>query len=184
MRLECPNCDATYEVPDSVIPQEGRDVQCSNCGTAWFFNPSKATNSEPLETEPEAAVAEPAKIAEEEPLATPTIEPEPAAELYAKFEPEEEVAVAASAPPLPPRPRKPLDASVTDVLREEAAFEARARAEDVGMEYQDDLPLVEPPSRPAPEPDQETIATVAGSRRDLLPDIDEINSTLRATSER
>ncbi|MEM9855677.1 MAG: zinc-ribbon domain-containing protein, partial [Pseudomonadota bacterium] len=40
MRLQCPNCDATYEVPDSVIPPEGRDVQCSNCGTAWFFNPN------------------------------------------------------------------------------------------------------------------------------------------------
>lgn len=36
MRLACPNCDARYEVPDDAIPAEGRDVQCSNCGNAWF----------------------------------------------------------------------------------------------------------------------------------------------------
>ncbi|MEE2944321.1 MAG: zinc-ribbon domain-containing protein [Pseudomonadota bacterium] len=36
MRLVCPNCDAQYEVPDDVIPPEGRDVQCSNCGSTWF----------------------------------------------------------------------------------------------------------------------------------------------------
>lgn len=36
MRLTCPNCGAQYEVPDDVIPEEGRDVQCSNCGDTWF----------------------------------------------------------------------------------------------------------------------------------------------------
>lgn len=36
MRLTCPNCGAQYEVPDEVIPQSGRDVQCSNCGDTWF----------------------------------------------------------------------------------------------------------------------------------------------------
>jgi predicted Zn finger-like uncharacterized protein len=36
MRLTCPNCDALYEVPDDVIPAEGRDVECSNCGQTWF----------------------------------------------------------------------------------------------------------------------------------------------------
>lgn len=36
MRLTCPNCAAQYEVPDDVIPDEGRDVQCSNCGQTWF----------------------------------------------------------------------------------------------------------------------------------------------------
>ncbi|MGJ5621471.1 zinc-ribbon domain-containing protein, partial [Sulfitobacter sp. MF3-043] len=32
MRLICPNCDAQYE----VMPTDGRDVQCSNCGQTWF----------------------------------------------------------------------------------------------------------------------------------------------------
>ena len=36
MRLSCPNCGAQYEVPVEVIPQDGRDVQCSNCGHTWF----------------------------------------------------------------------------------------------------------------------------------------------------
>ena len=36
MRLVCPNCDAEYEVDAAAIPLPGRDVQCSNCGHAWF----------------------------------------------------------------------------------------------------------------------------------------------------
>ncbi|MDC0658419.1 zinc-ribbon domain-containing protein [Leisingera sp. SS27] len=36
MRLTCPNCAAQYEVPEDVIPPEGRDVQCSNCGQTWY----------------------------------------------------------------------------------------------------------------------------------------------------
>ena len=36
MRLSCPNCGAQYEVPVEVIPENGRDVQCSNCGHTWF----------------------------------------------------------------------------------------------------------------------------------------------------
>jgi predicted Zn finger-like uncharacterized protein len=36
MRLICPNCGAQYEVPDDVVPEGGRDVQCSNCGDTWF----------------------------------------------------------------------------------------------------------------------------------------------------
>ncbi|AJE48964.1 zinc-ribbon domain-containing protein [Celeribacter indicus] len=39
MRLICPNCGAQYEVDARVIPDAGRDVQCSNCGHTWFQNP-------------------------------------------------------------------------------------------------------------------------------------------------
>ena len=39
MRLTCPNCGAQYEVPAEVIPETGRDVQCSDCGTTWFQLP-------------------------------------------------------------------------------------------------------------------------------------------------
>lgn len=39
MRLVCPNCDAQYEVDDGAIVDTGRDVQCSNCGHAWFQMP-------------------------------------------------------------------------------------------------------------------------------------------------
>lgn len=68
MRLTCPNCGAQYEVPDDVIPDEGRDVQCSNCGDTWFQQAagiaSDATAdpnfAEPPATEP-AADAPPAQ---------------------------------------------------------------------------------------------------------------------------
>ncbi len=39
MRLTCPGCAAIYEVPDDAIPDEGRDVQCTNCGHGWFQIP-------------------------------------------------------------------------------------------------------------------------------------------------
>lgn len=36
MRLICPNCTVTYNVSEDIIPQEGRDVKCSNCSHIWF----------------------------------------------------------------------------------------------------------------------------------------------------
>lgn len=45
MRLHCPNCRAQYEVPDTAIPPEGRDVECSNCGHSWFQAPVLAEDS-------------------------------------------------------------------------------------------------------------------------------------------
>jgi len=39
MRLICPNCEAQYEIDPGLIPSEGRDVQCSNCGHTWFAGP-------------------------------------------------------------------------------------------------------------------------------------------------
>jgi len=39
MRITCPNCGAQYEVDARVIPDLGRDVQCSNCGHTWFQRP-------------------------------------------------------------------------------------------------------------------------------------------------
>lgn len=36
LRLICPSCSAQYEVDESVIPEDGRDVQCSNCDHTWW----------------------------------------------------------------------------------------------------------------------------------------------------
>lgn len=49
MRITCPNCGAQYEVDEALIPDAGRDVQCSNCGKGWF---------QPKDAEPAAAEAE------------------------------------------------------------------------------------------------------------------------------
>ncbi|MDQ7069310.1 MAG: zinc-ribbon domain-containing protein [Rhodobacterales bacterium] len=112
--------------------------------------------------------------------------------------------------------RQTLDPAISDVLREEAAREAAARASEGsnGLESQPDLGLGEPEfdgeggaamraqearvrmarmrgeSDPLANTRGETGveaavgAAVAGSRRDLLPDIEEINSTLRSTKDR
>lgn len=39
MRLICPSCEAQYEIPDEMIPEEGRDVQCADCEHTWFQPP-------------------------------------------------------------------------------------------------------------------------------------------------
>jgi predicted Zn finger-like uncharacterized protein len=39
MRLKCPNCAAEYDVAASMIPPEGRHVQCTACHTRWFVHP-------------------------------------------------------------------------------------------------------------------------------------------------
>lgn len=35
IRLICPGCAAEYRVPDSAIPPDGREVECSACGNVW-----------------------------------------------------------------------------------------------------------------------------------------------------
>lgn len=35
MRLTCPRCRAQYDIPDSVIPASGREVECSSCSQVW-----------------------------------------------------------------------------------------------------------------------------------------------------
>lgn len=180
MRLVCPNCDAEYEVDIAAIPDGGRDVQCSNCGHAWFQLPPSVE----------------AELAAEEALFTPP----PADEPHAAPS-EQGIAEAADDPAPPPAtgPRN-IDDSVLAVLREEAEREvAQRRAEaPQAIETQPDLGLEAPPPSavvnaatarriarmkgveppPPPEPEKPV------ARRDLLPEIDEINSTLRAASEK
>ena len=192
MRLTCPNCEAQYEVPTELVPLAGRDVQCSNCSTTWFqAHPDQIEET----TEPALDLPpEPAEI-EQDPHLTEDVP-----------EVEEELP-----PPPPPRPeaakRRAIDPSVQDVLRQEAEHEAHQRASENtgGLESQPDLGLDTTPIEPEPErraregrermarmrgepmPAAAAVAATtaaAGSRRALLPDIEEINSTLTSTSER
>jgi predicted Zn finger-like uncharacterized protein len=117
MRLVCPNCDAEYEVDASAIPDGGRDVQCSNCGNAWFQMSPEAeaelAAEEALFDAPEA-VAIPAQSEAEPALPEPKDEPEPDDD---------------ENPPPPPSdaPRRSIDESVLAVLREEAMRETEVR---------------------------------------------------------
>lgn len=186
MRLICPNCDAQYEVDDSVIPADGRDVQCSSCGNTWF--------------QPGAGM----ELVEDDAVFVQDPEPQP----EVRIEPDPEPAYDDDEDPetqdqdVPPPQRRPLDDSVLDVLRQEAERESAARRAEgsAGLESQPDLglegggsaPIAPGPRervarlRAAAEENTDTVSPSAetGSRRDLLPDIEEINSTLRATSDR
>ncbi|MEP5090684.1 MAG: zinc-ribbon domain-containing protein, partial [Paracoccaceae bacterium] len=73
MRLICPNCDAQYEVPSEVIPEDGRDVQCSNCGDTWF---QAHPDLETTETD-QAESPAPDQTAEPEPEPATDTEPDP-----------------------------------------------------------------------------------------------------------
>ena len=173
MRLTCPNCNAQYEVADNVIPKDGRDVQCSACGHTWFQYPLGATlrmRAEELDDGDDAPATDGAG-----------------------------------------RPAPQIDRGVLNVLREEAEREIterrRARA---NLETQGDLGLKEPPisraggqryfgedaeaPQPPPVPadvdddedDDDTpgVRRRLASRRSLLPDIEELSSTLEPGSER
>lgn len=203
MRLICPNCGAQYEVPDDVIPDGGRDVQCSNCAHTWFEKPG---DSETFELS-DAGISIP-EVEVEEPVAPPppvppraTERPAPAAHVappvapeYDDYEDEDDDDDFVA----PSGPRRSIDPDVAEILKAEAEREAERRSanpepEDF-LETQTELGLEEPSSleeRRAAEA-RARMARLRGEqpvdpdtpRRDLLPDIEEINSTLRPASDR
>ena len=217
MRLTCPNCGAQYEVPDEVIPETGRDVQCSNCGDTWFqphpdhmpdpeqdtadSAPTASDNLPDYDSEAETEPARPPETPQDDDFA------EHAAEESVRDETED----AAGDAPEPSR--RELDSSVRDILRQEAELEQQARAAETGggLETQPDLGLdaqdedrrtreararmarlrgmqdteSEPSPTPEPSPDPADQQDIdPGSRSNLLPNIDDINSSLDAPSVR
>ena len=191
MRLICPNCGAQYEVDSSMIPDEGRDVQCSACGHTWYQLPEGAE-----------AVAEPEIADDLDDDVEETVEVEETVDVDEDVEVEEVVEVeeapepVAATAPLPPKPSERLDENILGILREEAQRESDARraeqAEALEMQPELGLPDEEPAprlsTRPEPrriddEDDEDELVAAPGSRGDLLPDIEEINSSLRPASE-
>ncbi|WP_417256821.1 zinc-ribbon domain-containing protein [Celeribacter halophilus] len=257
MRLICPNCGAQYEVDSRVIPDTGRDVQCSNCGHTWFQQPAHMdkelaeelgyeipdedasltdTSTEPAEVQPAAEeihedvpaavqAPEPAIEPELDPVPEPEIVPEPVDVPEPVFEPEPEFEAEQDAISVPeaepeyeiedsedlpppaqdtaPQSSVALKDSVRDILRAEVEFDhAMRQTEGETIETQPDLGLEEPAQDSAKKSLRERmarlrgldpadpglvaggVAAATGKRRDLLPDIEEINSTLSAASER
>ncbi len=201
MRLTCRNCDAQYEVDDAAIPPEGRDVQCSGCGHAWF---QMRVDAMPQLRPEVSAPVDPAG-----PDLAPAMWSDPG--VHRKDDPAHtEPLTDAGPPPVLPEAqedaglrRRSLDDTVLEVLREEAAREAAVRRAEAPppIEVQTDLGLAPPPPPLPPSvlaarqsfadflvsPDELTLEedTQArpASRSELFPDVEEINSTLRASSE-
>lgn len=177
MRLTCPNCSAQYEVPDEVIPEEGRDVQCSACDQTWF------QAKYPADETPEAAGVETtelkAKLSELE-TSTPEEEDDtgrdrsPVEEAFS--DQETEVAKTET------KTSGNIDPSVADILQEEAARESELRAQEgSSLETQPDLaldvapiPKVEPKTPTASETSQDA------GQKEALPDVETINSSMLA----
>ena len=40
MIIQCINCNKKFEVNSSLIPDDGRDIQCGSCNYIWFYRPS------------------------------------------------------------------------------------------------------------------------------------------------
>ena len=37
MIITCPNCKKQFRIDNSLIPNEGRDLQCGSCNHNWFY---------------------------------------------------------------------------------------------------------------------------------------------------
>ena len=48
MIITCPNCNKQFKIDNSLIPDEGRDLQCGSCNHIWFYN-IQEKNNEALE---------------------------------------------------------------------------------------------------------------------------------------
>lgn len=125
MRIICPRCDATYDIPERAVPVSGREVQCSACTHAWYqLPPNSAIPPGPLALPPEASGG-----ADAGPPDSARTVAEP-----------------------PPPPRRKIDPDVLRVLREEASREHKARRKPPAepLETQPDLGPLDPPARPSP----------------------------------
>ena len=52
MIITCPNCNKQFKIDNSLIPNEGRDLQCGSCDHIWFYN-IQEKNNEVLELKQE-----------------------------------------------------------------------------------------------------------------------------------
>ena len=46
MIIICPSCNKKFEIDPSLIPNEGRNLQCGSCAHVWFYNDKDKTIQE------------------------------------------------------------------------------------------------------------------------------------------
>ena len=44
MIITCPNCNKKFKIDNSLIPDEGRDLQCGSCNHLWFYKIEEKNN--------------------------------------------------------------------------------------------------------------------------------------------
>ncbi len=44
MIITCPNCNKQFKIDNSLIPDQGRDLQCGSCNHIWFYNIEEKKN--------------------------------------------------------------------------------------------------------------------------------------------
>ena len=44
MIITCPNCNKQFKIDNSLIPDEGRDLQCGSCNHVWFYKIDEENN--------------------------------------------------------------------------------------------------------------------------------------------
>ena len=47
MIITCPNCNKKFQIDATLVPDEGRDLQCGSCKHVWFYK-AENENSSPL----------------------------------------------------------------------------------------------------------------------------------------
>jgi len=148
MRLICPNCVAQYEVDQDVIPPEGRDVQCANCGHSWFQDSVQMFSEETAEPlgagDPDSDVPPELFNDLEGKLSTPfastraNVAPDPDG-LEAE-EPRDDFQIEQQ----PASPSSRMDPEALDMVREEAEYSSGEKPPAAQLE----APVDEPPATP------------------------------------
>lgn len=189
MKLTCPNCGAQYEVPDEVVPTTGRDVQCSSCGKTWFQHHPDHMPEEP-EDEDVTADLSPTEPAEDDEVAPPPaprpdpprrpLDPAIADILREEAQVELEARRNRQAEPLESQPDLGLDtaAAMTPPSPAPQTPPADPNAERRAAEAKERMARMRGETEMSAN--EAAAAAAVSSRRELLPDIEEINSTLRS----
>ncbi len=169
MRLVCPSCGANYEIDATLLPENGREVQCSACNFIWFQEHPHPQRVAP-EPEPAPAQGRPPSAPPQSPLRKPEDEEEEGPETPAS-------SMGATRKPSP---------EALEILREEAEFEARERAREAdGLETQPDLGLMPSEPWPSKAPDDATERdgqvkpkSLSANTGEAFPDIEDISKSL------
>ena len=45
MIITCPNCNKKFQIDATLVPDEGRDLQCGSCKHLWFYKTENETSS-------------------------------------------------------------------------------------------------------------------------------------------